>query len=88
MPWLRQLLAGFTPRKAGFNPRSVHVRFVVHKVALWQGSLPVLQSSPVRNFPPMLDTHLHLRGTKPSNLQVMSLSKWGAFDRVSQFVAT
>jgi hypothetical protein len=31
---MAQAVAGFTPRKAGFNPRSVHVRFVVLEVAL------------------------------------------------------
>jgi hypothetical protein len=34
VPWLRQL--GFSPRRPGFDPGSVHVRFFVDKVALWQ----------------------------------------------------
>jgi hypothetical protein len=34
--WLRRLAAGLPPRKPGFNPGSVHVGFVVDKVALGQ----------------------------------------------------
>jgi hypothetical protein len=33
---LRQLVAGFPPRRPGFNPRSSHMGFVVDKVALGQ----------------------------------------------------
>jgi hypothetical protein len=36
MPWLKRLVAGFPPRKPGFDPRSGHVGFVVDKVALGQ----------------------------------------------------
>jgi hypothetical protein len=35
VPWLRRLVAGLPPRRPGFDPGSVHVRFVVSKVALW-----------------------------------------------------
>jgi hypothetical protein len=34
VPWLRRLAAGFPPRRPGFDPGSVHVGFVVDKVAL------------------------------------------------------
>jgi hypothetical protein len=34
--WLRRLVAGISPRRPGFNPGSVHVGFVVDKVALGQ----------------------------------------------------
>jgi hypothetical protein len=34
--WLRRLVAGFTSRRPGFDPRSVQVGFVVDKVALGQ----------------------------------------------------
>jgi hypothetical protein len=34
--WLRRLVAGFSPQRPGFDPGSVHVRFVVDKVALGQ----------------------------------------------------
>jgi hypothetical protein len=36
MPWLRRSVAGFSPRRPGFAPGSVHVEFVVDKVALGQ----------------------------------------------------
>jgi hypothetical protein len=36
VPWLRRLVAGLPPRRPGFDPGSVHVGFVVDKVALGQ----------------------------------------------------
>jgi hypothetical protein len=36
VPWLRRLVAGLSPRRSGFDPGSVHVGFVVDKVALGQ----------------------------------------------------
>jgi hypothetical protein len=36
VPWLRRLAAGLPPRRPGFDPGSVHVGFVVDKVALGQ----------------------------------------------------
>jgi hypothetical protein len=36
VPWLKRLVAGFPPRRPGFDPRSGHVGFVVDKVALGQ----------------------------------------------------
>jgi hypothetical protein len=36
-PWLRRLVAGFPPRRPGFEPSSGHVGFVVDKAALGQG---------------------------------------------------
>jgi hypothetical protein len=36
VPWLRRLAAGLPPRRPGFDPLSVHVGFVVDKVALGQ----------------------------------------------------
>jgi hypothetical protein len=35
-PYLRQLVAGFPPRRTGFEPRSDHVGFVVNEAALGQ----------------------------------------------------
>jgi hypothetical protein len=40
VPWLRRLVAGLSPRRPGFNPGSVHMGFVVDKVALGQVFLP------------------------------------------------
>jgi hypothetical protein len=34
VPWLRRLVADVSPRRPGFYPGSVHVGFVVDKVAL------------------------------------------------------
>jgi hypothetical protein len=36
VPWLRRLVAGLSPWRPGFDPGSVHVGFVVDKVALGQ----------------------------------------------------
>jgi hypothetical protein len=36
VPWLRWLATGLPPRRPWFDPRSVHVGFVVDKVALGQ----------------------------------------------------
>jgi hypothetical protein len=47
VPWLRSLVAGLSPWRLGFTPGSIHVGFVVDKVALGQVFLQVLQFSPV-----------------------------------------
>jgi len=60
LPWLRRLVAEFSMLCPGFDPRLVHVRFVVHNVALGQVSLPVFHFSPVSVIPPTLHTSLHL----------------------------
>jgi hypothetical protein len=36
VPWLRWLVTGFPPRRAGFESGSGHVEFVVDKVAMKQ----------------------------------------------------
>jgi len=43
-----------------FNPKSVHIIFVVDKVALDQIFVPGLQFVPVSSISSMLCTHLHL----------------------------
>jgi hypothetical protein len=53
VPWLRRLVAGLSPRRPGFDPKSVQVGYVVDKVALGQVFLRVLQFSPV-NFIPLV----------------------------------
>jgi hypothetical protein len=45
---------GLSPRRPGFAPGSVHVGFVVDKVALGQVLLRVLRFSPVNIIPPSL----------------------------------
>jgi hypothetical protein len=42
VPWLRRLVAGLPLRRPGFDPGSVHVGFVVSKVALGQVFLRVV----------------------------------------------
>jgi hypothetical protein len=62
VPWLRSLVAGLSPRRPGFAPRSIHVGFVMDKVALGQVFLRVLRFSPVNIIPPhstvALQTHI------------------------------
>jgi hypothetical protein len=60
--WLRQLVAGLLPRRPGFALASVHVGFVVDKVALGQVFLRVLRFSPVSIILPELSILIyHLR---------------------------
>jgi hypothetical protein len=49
------------PRRPGFNPRSVRVRFVVDEVALGQVFFLVLRFSPVSIIPPVLHSLLHIQ---------------------------
>ena len=63
VPWLRRLLVKLSRRRPGFDPRPVHVRFMVNKVALGQASLRLLLFSLVSVIPTVLKTHLHLNTT-------------------------
>jgi hypothetical protein len=54
VPWLRRLVAGLSLRRPGLAPGSIHVGFVVDKVAVGQVFLPVLRFSPVDIIPPSL----------------------------------
>jgi hypothetical protein len=54
VPLLRRLAAGLPPRRPGFDPGSLHVGFVVDKVALVQVFPRVLRYSPVNFIPPVL----------------------------------
>jgi hypothetical protein len=54
LPLLRRLVSGFLQLCPGFDSRSVHVGFVVDKVAQGQVFLPVRQFSPVSTIPAML----------------------------------
>ena len=46
MPWVRRLVAALSPRRLGFDPGSVHVGFVVDKVAEGQVFLRVFLFTP------------------------------------------
>jgi hypothetical protein len=54
VPWLRQLVAGLSPRRPGFDPGSFNVGFVVDRLALGQVFPRVLRFSPVSFIPPVL----------------------------------
>jgi hypothetical protein len=51
MPWLRWLVASLLPQRPEFTPVSLHVRFVVDRVALGQVFLQLLQFSFVNIIP-------------------------------------
>jgi hypothetical protein len=57
MPWLKRLVAGLSPQRPWFTPGSIHVGFVVDKLALGQVFLQVLQFSPANIIPPLLHIH-------------------------------
>jgi hypothetical protein len=52
--WLRRLVAGLSPQRPEVDPGSVHVGFLVNKVALGQVFPRVLWFSPVNFIPPVL----------------------------------
>ena len=54
MPLLGRLVADLSSRRPGFDPDSVHVGFVVNKVALGQVFPRVLRFSAVNVIPPVL----------------------------------
>jgi len=54
-----QVIGRLSPLRSGFDPRSIHVNYVVDKVGLGQVSLPVLRVSLGRVVPPIL-AHLRL----------------------------
>jgi hypothetical protein len=70
VPWLRRLVAGLAQRRPGFDPGSVHVRFVVDRVALEEVFPRVLRFSPVNFIPPV---HHYLEKMK-NNLSFFSSS--------------
>ena len=72
VPLIGRLVAGLSPEKPGFDPRTIHVRPVMDQMALVQVSLPVLQLSPVSIIPPTLHTPLSviIPPTLHSHLQV------------------
>jgi hypothetical protein len=57
--WLKRLDADLLPQKPMFDPKQVHVGFVVEKVAIGQVSFGVFQFSPVSTIPPKLQTLFH-----------------------------
>jgi hypothetical protein len=76
VPWLRRLVAGFPPLRPGFDSGSVHVGFVVDKVALGQVFPPSTSVFPCQfhftgatllvkmKKPDHLSLHLHHRAAQ------------------------
>jgi hypothetical protein len=63
VPWLRRSVAGLPPLSLGFVPKSIHVGFVVGKVALRQVVLRVLRFSLVKfHSTAILCTHVSSEG--------------------------
>lgn len=58
MSEVKRLVMGLSPRRPWFDPRSVHVGFVVDKVALAQVYLRSLRLHTLRIIPSVLHTHL------------------------------
>ena len=71
VPWLRRLVPGLSPLRAGFDLRPVHVSCVAGKVALGQVFLLVLRYSPVSYIPPMLHTYQTAMVFVPRNRGVL-----------------
>jgi hypothetical protein len=67
VPWLRRIVAGLSPRRLGFDPGSVHMGFLVDKVALGLDFPRVLRFSPVSFIPPVL--HYKEKRKKNNHLQ-------------------
>jgi hypothetical protein len=62
LPWLRRLVTGFSPRRPVFAPRSVHVGFVVDKVALQYIFIRVLWFSAVNIILPYFSIIIYRQG--------------------------
>jgi hypothetical protein len=62
VPWLRRLVAGLSPQSPEFAPGSIHVAFLVDRVALGQVCLRVLHFSPVSIIPPSFSILIFHRG--------------------------
>ena len=70
MTWLRQLVAGLSPRR----PRPV-IGFMVDKMALGQDFVTVLQFTPVSIMPPLLHTHRLIDGQCSVTVKTGSIIK-------------
>jgi len=90
VPWFKWLFVGLPPRRPGFSPGRILVRFVVDEVALGQVFLPVLQFSPasviLESLLSSLDLHVVLRrkinGRSTGTFQKQfCFGKRAAFDR-------
>jgi hypothetical protein len=77
VPWLRRLVAGLSPPRPDFDPGSIHMRFVVDRVALERVFLVLLRFPAVFIISPMMHTgysssyHYYQKDkrAKPGNFQ-------------------
>jgi len=69
--FLRRLAASLSPRRSGFDPRPVHVRYVMEEVVLGQVLFWVLQLSPVSISVDVPYSSIHLLSTL-HNLQSLN----------------
>ena len=58
MPWLWRLIAGPSPRRTRFDPRPVHGRYMMYKVAFGHVSFRVIRFCPVIILLPMLRNYI------------------------------
>ena len=65
MSWFRWLVAGLSPRRIRFDPRPVHVGFMVNKVVLGRDTLPAFRFFPCLYHP--TDVPLNRRIKRPLN---------------------
>jgi len=65
VPWLSLLVAGLSLWRPGFDPKPVHVEFMVDKVALGQVRNQEFLFSPVIIIAPMLHTHSSATNAAP-----------------------
>jgi hypothetical protein len=75
---LRCLFADLWQRMPEFNPRAIHVGFVIDKVGLGQGFPWVLRFSPASIIQPvslhsLIDSFIHLRHRRYTTLALNSL---------------
>jgi len=82
-PWLRGLGIGLSHRRSRFSPRSVHVKFVVDRVALGQVLLQILQFSPCHHASnaPYLYSSTHFSCHKHKLAKPENLPKSNALSR-------
>jgi hypothetical protein len=78
-----RLIVGLSPRRPGFDHRSVRLRFVMGRGALEWFDLQVLLFSPVIIIPPIFHTHRHLHVAFTRRTNGRSL---GIFQKAAEYV--
>jgi hypothetical protein len=82
------VVAALSPRRPGFDPRPVHVRFVVDELSLEQMFVQVFRGFPASGGPPMLNTHfhLHLTLTRRTNGQIQGIFRKVVPFRILEYI--